>query len=137
VLQVFKWIMWIHLRHLCFKKFPMVYETLQSNEFWPLKLLFKYLQVSWISTSQSGNPLGNVWVHSFTLPHTFVGVNMISKLHSWPSLFHVPCLGCKPKARVVTFLVVHNHIHLSFFMFSTKIKNSQICGAKMQCKNKI
>jgi hypothetical protein len=57
--------------------------------------------------------------------HTFWNVNVTPKLHSWPSLFHAPCLRCEPKVKVMTFLVVHNHIHLSIFMFSTKIKNSQ------------
>jgi hypothetical protein len=58
------------------------------------------------------------------------------------SFFHALCLCCKPKARIVTFLVVHNHIHLSFFIFSIKIKNSHKyvvpkCNAKLKFKPKL
>jgi hypothetical protein len=102
----------------------MVYETIQSNEFWPFKLFSKYLEIPWVSNSQNGSPLGNVWVHSFILPHTLGSVNVTFGSHIWPSPFYALCLGCKSKVKAMTCLIVHNHIHLSFFMFLTKIKNS-------------
>jgi len=48
---------------------------------------------------QGGSSLGSVRVHSLTLSFTlglpFLARNLVS-----------PCLGCEPKARVVTFLYI-------------------------------
>ncbi len=59
-------------------------------------------RVHWDSNSQSGSPLGSVWVHSLTLSYTLGSM----KCDSWVSLlahtFASPCLGRKAKARVVT-----------------------------------
>jgi hypothetical protein len=73
--------MWAHFRHLGLKIFSMVWVNLQSNEYWPLKLLSKYSKVHRNSTSQNGNPLENIWAHSLTLSYTPKSVNVILTLH--------------------------------------------------------
>jgi hypothetical protein len=103
-------------------------------EFWPLKLFSEVLGVHWDSISQSGNCLGSVKVHSFTLSYTY--------LHSWeyvmwllgllfgPHLYNPfalipglplgsqPCnpfyLRRKPKARVATNGMLIEYFHIEF-----------------------
>jgi hypothetical protein len=62
------------------------------------------LRVHQDSNSQSGGSLGSVEVHSFTPSHILRSM----KCDSWASLlactFASPCLGHKPKARVVTIM---------------------------------
>jgi hypothetical protein len=55
--------------------------------------------------SQSGSSFGSVEVHSLTLSHIPGVWNVTPELHSLMHNFASPCLGCEPKARVVT---MHN-----------------------------
>jgi hypothetical protein len=66
----------------------MVQVSVQYNEFFPFKLLFENLGLHKDSNLQNGNPLGIVWVQSFTLSHTFESVNVILMLHFWSTPFH-------------------------------------------------
>jgi len=84
------------------KKIPMAYETLQSNEFWPLKSFFEDLKIPWDSNSQSGSPLGSVGADSLRFFPTLEKVNVTHRLHSQLSPFHALCLDHEPKVRVVT-----------------------------------
>jgi hypothetical protein len=44
------------------RAFQWCKKTFQSKEFWPFQSLFKNLGIDWDSNSQSGSPLGSVWV---------------------------------------------------------------------------
>jgi hypothetical protein len=128
--------MWTHFKDLNFDIFPMVLKKIQSNEFWPLKLFFKNLEVHQDSNSQSESPLRSVWVHSLTLsyipesmkcesPLGSVWVHSLTlsyipgsmKCDSRASLstrtFAIPCLNHKPKARVMT-----KTLHLTFTIWT-------------------
>jgi hypothetical protein len=96
-----KWVMRAHFRPQCFKSFPMILGTSQSNEFQPLQSPSENSGVHWDSNSQSGSSFGSVGF----IPHTL--------LHSWEHemwllnsflarTFVSPCLGCEPKVKVVT-----------------------------------
>jgi len=65
-------------------------------------LFFKDLEVHRDSNSQSGSSLGSVRVHSLTISY----IPRVMRCDSWASLLACnlasPCLGCEPKARVVT-----------------------------------
>jgi len=93
----------------------------EFNEFWPLKLLSQNLWIHQDSNSQSENPLGSVWVHSFTL--SYIPKNM--KCNSWASFlactFVIPYLGRKPKAKVVTLSLE------SISPKSAKFLNFKVC----------
>jgi len=67
----------------------------------PLKLLFEDLRIHWDSNSQNGSPLGSVWAHFLTFSHILKNVNVTTRLHYRPTLFH-PYFGHEPKAKVVT-----------------------------------
>jgi len=51
-------------------------------------LFSKYSRLHKDSNSQIGSPFGNVWAHSLALSHIPKSVNVIPKLHSWPTSFH-------------------------------------------------
>jgi hypothetical protein len=78
----------------------MILKTLQFIDFWLLRSLSEHSGAHQDSNSQGGSSLGNVRVHSLTLSFThglpFLALNLAS-----------PCLGCDPKAKVVT-----NHVPL-------------------------
>ncbi len=60
-----------------------------------MKLLFENSKVHWDSNYQSGNPLGNVWAHSFTLSRIPGSVNVTLK----PTPFHALVLVVNPRLR--------------------------------------
>jgi hypothetical protein len=78
----------------------MVWWTLQSNEFWPLKLFSKDSRVHRDSSSQSESPLGSVWVHSFTFSYILGNVNVTFKLHFWSAPFQAFALIANPRLRL-------------------------------------
>jgi len=55
--------------------------------------------------SQSGNSLGSVEVHSFTPSHTPMSMKCDSQASFLACTFVSPCLGYKPKVRVMTLNV--------------------------------
>jgi hypothetical protein len=55
------------------------------------------------SNSQSGSSLGSVRVQSFTLSYTPMSMKCDSRASLLAHTFASPCLGCKPKAKVMTF----------------------------------
>jgi len=65
-------------------------------------LLFENLGVHWDFNSQSGNSLGSVRVHSFTLSYIPGDVRCDSRASLLAHNFANPCFGREPKARVVT-----------------------------------
>lgn len=69
------------------------------NEFWPFKLFLKILGAHQNSNSQSESPFANVWAHSLTPSSIFRNVNVIPRLHSWPSSFHAFGLVTSPKQK--------------------------------------
>jgi hypothetical protein len=60
MLQMSKWLMWGHFRHLNFNSFPMTWKTPQGEVFWPLELNSEVLGVS----EDSQVPISGVWVLS-------------------------------------------------------------------------
>ncbi len=118
--KVFKWVMQAHFRHLHLKSFPMVYGTLQSNEFWPLKLFSKNLRLqlpkwkfNWECVGSFPRILSHFWECECDFRVAF-------SAHTFPC----PCLSHKPKTRLVT-LVNEKRIdwdeHLFTILFSHRI----------------
>jgi len=68
-------------------------------------LFFENSEVHRNSNSQSGNSLGSVRVHSLTLSHTPRSMKCDSQALLLAHTFASPCLGHKPKARVVTCII--------------------------------
>jgi hypothetical protein len=54
----------------------------------------------WESNSQSENPVGNVWVHSFTPSYTPRNMKCDFSTSLLACIFASPCLGCEPKVKV-------------------------------------
>ncbi len=108
-----------HFRHISLKNFPMVLFFFQSNEFWPLNLLFENSEVRKDSNSQSGSLFGSVWVLSLTFSYTLGSM----KCDSWASIlariFASLCFGCKPKAKVMISLAQFSIYH-TFITFLLK-----------------
>jgi hypothetical protein len=103
-----------HFRHLCSKNISMIYQTIQSNDFWPLQSPFENLKVHWNSNSQSGSSFGSVGVHSLALSYTFGSMKCDSRvslphtlLHSWQHEMWLP--GFIP-SHFLTFLAAWNVI---------------------------
>jgi hypothetical protein len=84
------------------RDFQWYKELLNFNEFWPLWLLSKNLEVHRDSNSQSGSSLGSVKVHSLTLSYTFGSMRCESPASLLARSLASPCFGCKPKVRVTT-----------------------------------
>ncbi len=78
------------------------YKFFQSNGFWPLKLLSENLGIHRDSNSESGSSFGSVRAHSFTLSYTPRSMKCDSRASYLACTFPSPCLGRKPKAKVVT-----------------------------------
>jgi hypothetical protein len=92
-----KWVMWAHFIFLRLKSFPMVYKTLQSNEFWPLQSPSKNLESIGIPTPKMGAHLG-IW--GFILSHSPIFSrtwNVTPGLHSWPTALQALVLITSPK----------------------------------------
>ncbi len=74
---------------------------------WVLTLVIplKDLGIHQDSNPQSGNPLGRVWAHLFTLSYTHVNMKCDSQAsfltHTFASLY----LGCEPKAMIATCMM--------------------------------
>ncbi len=66
----------------------------------------------WDSNSQSGNPFGNVWVHSLTLSYTLGSMKCDSQASLLARTFVSPYLGCEPKVRVMTHVIYMHSIHV-------------------------
>jgi hypothetical protein len=82
----------------------MIERSLQFNEFWPLKPLFKNSEVHQDYNSQSGSPFGSVWAHFLTFSCVLGSVcdfQVVLSAHTFPCL----CVGHEPKARVVTQMI--------------------------------
>jgi hypothetical protein len=76
---------------------------------WPLKI-WKSIGTLSSSNSQSGSPLGSVWVHSLTFSYTPYNMKCDSHVSFLAHTFASPYLGHEPKARVTT----HMHIDKYF-----------------------
>jgi hypothetical protein len=61
-----------------------------------------YLKIHHDSNSQSGSPLGRVWVHSLTLSYTPGSMKCDSQASLLARTFVSPCLGHEPKVKVAT-----------------------------------
>jgi hypothetical protein len=97
-----KWVIWAHFRHLRFNSFPMIWRTFQSIGFWPLKSLSKHSGVHWDSNSQSGSSFGSVRAYSLTLSCTLGSMWHDTRASLLARNLATPCLGHKPKFKVVT-----------------------------------
>ncbi len=75
----------------------------------PLQLPPENLRVHWDSNSQNESPLGSVQVHSLTLSYTPESMKCDSQASLLVRTFASPCLGCKPKVRVTTFLTYYDY----------------------------
>jgi len=73
---------------------------------WPLQLFSENLGVHWDSKSQSGSSFGSVRVHSLTLSYTLGNMRCDSQASFLARTLASLCLGCKPKARVATLVLL-------------------------------
>jgi hypothetical protein len=89
-----------HCRHLHLKGFSMLLKKNQSNEFWPLKQFSKNSEVHQNFNSQSGSPLGSVWVHFLTLSYTLGSMKCDSQASLLARTSTSPSFGWEPKAKV-------------------------------------
>ncbi len=89
-----------HFRDLRSKSFPMIYETPQSNAFWPLQSLFKNLGVHRDSNSQSGSSLGSVKVHSLIFSYNPEKMRCDSRASHLALTLASPCISRETKVRV-------------------------------------
>jgi len=92
---MFKWVIQAHFRYLCFNRFSIYKKKFNPLGFDPCNRSLKIRESIGTPNSQSGISFGSARVHSLTL--SFIpGLPLLARnLAS-------PCLGCKPKARVVT-----------------------------------
>ncbi len=67
-----------------------------------LQLPSKNSKVLWDSNSQSGSPLENVWIHSFTFSYTPGNMKCDSRASFLACTFASLCFSRKPKAKVMT-----------------------------------
>jgi hypothetical protein len=113
------WVMQTHFRHISLKSFPMVWGTLQCNEFWPLLSPSEDSRIHRNFNSQNGSSLRNVGVHSLTFSYIIGSMKCDSQASLLVRSFISLCLNRKPKARVapsaiiivvlkIQFLVVQN-----------------------------
>jgi hypothetical protein len=132
--------MQVHFKHLCSKSFLMIQGTLQSNEFWPLKLISADSGVHWDSNSQNGSSLGSVRVHSFTLSCIPRSMKCDSQARSWPTPLQTLALVVNPRLglrqvggrRSWTHLrCVWNGIGLELLSIIAPNKKGQSFGKKM------
>jgi hypothetical protein len=89
-----------HFKHLSSKSFSMIWGILQSNEFRPLKSFSKNSGVHLDSNSQSGGPLGNVEIHSFTLSYIPRNMRCDSRVPSWLTPLQALALIVTPMLRL-------------------------------------
>ncbi len=68
----------------------------------PYNCTLKIRESFWDSNSQHGSSFGSVRVHALTLFALPGACEVIPGSPSWPATLQPPCLGCEPKARVVT-----------------------------------
>jgi len=67
---------------------------------------YNYLLKIWDSNSQSGSPLGSVWVHSLTLSYPPSSMKCDSHASLLACTFSSLCLGREPKTKVVTDFII-------------------------------
>ncbi len=63
--------------------------------------------------SQGESPLVSVWVHSLTLSYTLESMKCDSQPSFLVCTFASPCLGCKPKAKVV----INTTMDIAWFLY--------------------
>jgi hypothetical protein len=100
------------------KVFQLYNELSNPTNFKPLKSPSKNLRIHWNSNSQSGSPLGSVWVHSSHSP-TLLGVWNVTRASLLACTFASCCLRHEPKARVVTLYAQLITIQISSFYHHT------------------
>jgi hypothetical protein len=97
-----KWAMQTHFRNLRFNSFPMMWKTLQGDEFWPLQLCFKYSRV------HSGLQLPTwefTWECEGSCPHTLctpLSMWSDSRVSLLACNLATPYLGHEPKTKAAT-----------------------------------
>jgi hypothetical protein len=100
--QVSKWVMQAHFRHLSLNIFLMIQNTIQSNGFRPLQSPSENSGIHWDFNSQNGSLVGSVRVDSLTFFCNPGSMRCDSQASLLARNLASPCLGRKPKARVVT-----------------------------------
>jgi hypothetical protein len=112
-----------HFRHLCFKSFSMVYETLQSNDFCRFKSFIENSRVHQDFNSQSGSPFPKMGIHlgmrGLIPSHffTLLGVWMWFPGCTFSPHLSMPCFNHEFKIRVMTF----SNLSIIFPSFSTTL----------------
>ncbi len=123
-----------HFRHLRFKSFPIVQKKIQSNEFWPLKLLYEDLG---LHQNSIGTPIPKMrtqlGVYGLIPSHspTFMWAwNVTPELHFWfaplqaLALVTSPRLGSRQKWVIcVLYFITYWNI-LAIFLSSSKFASS-------------
>jgi hypothetical protein len=89
-------------------------ELFNPMSFDPLKLLSEDSRIHQDFNSPSGNPLGNVWVHSLTLSYTLGSMKCDSQASFLACTFASLCFGCEPKAKVAIKNICKLTIHLVY-----------------------
>ncbi len=82
------------------RTFQWYKEIFNPKIFDPLQSFSENSKVHWDFNSQSGSPLGSVWVHSLTPSYTLGSMKCDSRASHLTCTFASPYFGHKPKVRV-------------------------------------
>jgi hypothetical protein len=89
--------------------------------------LFRSLLGLQIPKCQSGSPLGNVWVHSFTFSYILGSMKCDSQASLLVHTFANPCFGREPEAKVATQLILTSPTCLVKNILNMKCQSCAIC----------